>query len=185
MKLTAKKRVGETKGATKQARRDGSIPAVFYSPGKPGQSIEIDTAQFEAALRSIKQGYLSTTVFSLDLDEKKTKALVKDVQYDRTTYRVIHLDFMELVDDTPVTVLVPIECVGQEECAGIKLGGFLRQVIRKVKVKCAPKDIPTDFKLDIRDLKMRQSKRLSDLAMPKGVKPMTVADEVVAVIAKR
>ena len=184
MNLTAKKRAGETKGAIKQARRVGTIPAVFYSPGKPGQSIEIDAAQFEAALRNIKQGHLSTTVFSLEVDGKKTKALVKDVQYDRTTYRVIHLDLMEL-GDTPVTVSVPIECVGQADCVGIKLGGFLRQVIRKVKVKCLPKDIPTDFKLDIRDLKMKQSKRLSDIAMPKGVKPVTVADEVVAVIAKR
>ena len=185
MKLTAKKRAGETKGAVKQARRAGSIPAVFYSPGKPGQSIEVDTAQFETALRNIKQGHLSTTVFALELDGKKTKVLVKGVQYDRTSYRVIHLDFMELVDDMLVTLPVPIECVGQEECAGIKLGGFLRQVIRKVKVKCLPKDIPTDFQLDIRDLKMRQSKRLSDIAMPKGVKPVSVADEVVAVIAKR
>ena len=71
------------------------------------------------------------------------------------------------------------------DCVGIKLGGFLRQVIRSVKVRCLPKNIPQNFELDIRNLKMRQSKRLSDLVMPEGVTPLAATDEVVVVIAKR
>lgn len=185
MNLTAKKRAGETKGETKKIRRDGNIPAVFYSPGSPGVPIEIDGTEFQAALRQIKSGRLSTTIFTLDLDGKKSQAIVKGIQYDLTSYDVIHLDFEELKEDAPVTVKVPIECVGVADCVGIKLGGSLRQIIRDVKVKCLPKHIPEEFALDVRELKLRQSKRLSDITMPEGVKPIAATDEVVVVIAKR
>ena len=76
MNLTAKKRAEETKGKTKQIRRDGNIPAVFYSPGNPAQSIEVDGAQFGAALRKIKTGCLGTTVFTLEIDGKKAQGIV-------------------------------------------------------------------------------------------------------------
>ncbi|MBS0628849.1 MAG: 50S ribosomal protein L25/general stress protein Ctc [Verrucomicrobia bacterium] len=183
MNLTAKKR---TKGKSiGQIRRDGGIPAVFYSPGDSGHSIEVNGPQFEAALRSIKPGRLATTKFTLDLDGKKIQAIVKDIQYNRTTYQVLHLDFEELKKDVPVRVNVPIECVGQEECVGIKLGGFSRQIIRSVRIKCLPQDIPEDFKVDISNLNIKQSLRVSALQMPKGVQPLATTDEVVVVIAKK
>ena len=185
MNLTINKRVGETKGATKQLRRKGKIPAVLYSPGNPGLPIELEVAEFEAVMRKIRSNHLSTTIFTLNIDGKQKKAIVKEIQYDRTTYQVIHLDFAELHDDVPVSVKIPIECIGVAECVGIKLGGSLRHVIRNVKVKCLPKDIPSEFALNVKDLKIRQSKRMSDIAMPKGVKPVVATDEVVLVIAKR
>jgi large subunit ribosomal protein L25 len=58
-------------------------------------------------------------------------------------------------------------------------------VIRHVQVKCLPKNIPTEFMVDVKDLGIRQSKRLKDLAMPSGVKPLASPEEVVVVIAKR
>ncbi len=183
MNLTANKRTEKRSAA--QIRRTGKIPAVFYSPGDTGHSIEVDGPQFEAALRSIKPGRLSTTKFTLNLDGKKIEAIIKDIQYNITTYQVIHLDFEELKKDTYIKVNVPIECVGLEECVGIKLGGFSRQIIRSVRVRCLPKDMPYEFEIDIRDLKMRQSLRLSAIAMPNGVKPLSTTDEVVVVIAKR
>ncbi|MDN3506895.1 MAG: 50S ribosomal protein L25 [Simkaniaceae bacterium] len=185
MNLTAKKRAGETKGANNQIRRDGNIPAVIYAAGEPGASIEINGPEFHAALRSIKKGHLSTTIFTLDVAGKKTKAIVKGIQYHRTSYDIIHLDFEELKDGVPVTLKVPIECEGAADCVGIKLGGSMRQIIRSVKVECLPKDIPSQFSLGIHELKIKQSKRLSDIALPKGIKPVATTDEVVVVIAKR
>ncbi len=185
MNLSAKKRAGETKGQTKQIRRDGNIPAILYSLGNQGQMIEVDGAQFAAALRKIKQGRLATTTFTLDVDGKKVEAIVKDIQYHLTSYRITHIDFSELKKDVPVRVKVPVECTGEAECEGIKLGGFMRQVIRSVKVECLPKDIPQEFELDVRELKIKQAKRLSQIAMPKGVRPLATTDEVVVVIAKR
>ena len=185
MKLTAKNRAGETKGETKKMRREGNIPAIYYPPGQTGLSIEVDGVEFETALRHIKPGRLSTTVFDMEIDGKKSKALVKDIQYDLTSYKVIHLDLLELKDDMPVKVNVPIEFIGIAECEGIKLGGALRQIIRKVQVKCNAKNIPEKFDVDVKGMKMKQAKRLSDIAMPQGVVPVSVKDEVVVIIAKR
>lgn len=185
MKLTAKKRAGEVKSETKQMRREGNIPAVFYSPGQTGQSIEVNGVEFEAALRKMKPGRLSTTIFELEIDGKTYKTLVKDIQYDLTTYRVIHLDLIQLEEKVSVKVNVPIEFTGVGDCIGVKLGGALRQIIRKVTVTCLPKDIPANFELDVREMKMRQAKRLSDIAMPAGVNPVATMDEVVVIIAKR
>jgi len=185
MKLNAKKRVGEKKSAVKQMRRDGDIPGIIYSPATPAELIQVNAAEFETALRGIKPGMLATTVFKLNLENKNVDAIVKDIQYELTTYKVIHLDFELLTKDVPVTVNVPVNCIGVAECAGVKLGGFLRQVIRFIKVKCLPKDIPQQFEMDVRDLGLGKSLRLSNIAMPTGVKPLAPTDEVVVVVAKR
>lgn len=185
MQLTAKKREGGLKGAVKRARRAGKIPAVYYVLGQPSQSIEIDGAEFNAAMRKIKQNHLSTTVFTIELDGASHRAIVKGIQYDRVTYDVIHLDFEGLDDERPVELNIPIEFTGVADCVGIKLGGNLRQVIRNVRVKCFPKDIPNHFELDVREMKIRDAKKLSDIALPSGVTPIRKVDEVVVVIAKR
>jgi large subunit ribosomal protein L25 len=185
MKLNANERKNQTKSDVNQLRRSGKIPAVLYSPGKEGVLLAVDTAEFKTALRGIKQGHLPTTVFTLNSGGKERKAVIKDIQRHPTTYDVIHLDFQELIKDMPVCVKVPILCIGVADCAGIKLGGFLRQVIRYVKVECLPHTIPAEFVIDVKDLGIRQTKRLRDLVMPAGVKALAPMDEVVVVIAKR
>jgi len=170
---------------TARIRREKDIPAVIYSPGKEAEIITVKGDEFRAILRKMKQGLLPTTVFSLQLDKKERKAIVKEIQYDVTTYDVIHLDFQELFDNVPVNVNVPIQCVGVADCVGVKLGGFLRQVIRFVKVNCLPKDIPQEFSIDVKDLGIHQSRRLKDLSLPKGVKPLASLNEVVVAISKR
>ncbi|MBS3904520.1 MAG: 50S ribosomal protein L25/general stress protein Ctc [Simkania sp.] len=185
MKLNASERKHEKKSETAALRRAGKIPAVLYSPGNPNALIHVDAAEFKAILRGIKQGRLSTTTFVLNIGNKERKAIVKDIQYHPTTYDVIHLDFQELIKGTSVSVKVPISCTGVADCVGIKLGGFLRQVIRTVKVECPSETIPSEFIIDVKDLGIRQTKRLSDLTMPKGVKPLAAMKEVLVVIARR
>ncbi len=185
MKLNAEKRTSQKKGDVNALRRAGKIPAVIYSKAGQGELVVIDTGEFKASLREIKQGRLSTTVFTLKTSGEEKRVVVKDIQYHPTTYNILHLDFQELVKDMPVSVKVPISCVGVVDCVGVKLGGFLRQVIRSVKVECLPHQLPSEFVVDVRDLSIKQTKRLSDLEMPKGVKPLASMDEVVVVIAKR
>ena len=91
----------------------------------------------------------------------------------------------ELLDQVPVKVKVPVNCIGVADCPGIKLGGFLRQVARYVKVECLPKLIPAEFIVDVKDLGIRQTKRLKDLSLPSGVKALESPEEVLVVIAKR
>jgi len=187
MKLQTVKRTGKSKGEVTKLRREGKVPAVLYVKGKAGESIAIDANDLKSCLRNVKPGHLPTTVLTL-VDDKKgeRRVVVKDIQYNITTYDVIHLDFEELVPNHKINVKIPIECTGQVDCVGIKLGGVLRQVIRHIRVCCMKsQDLPEFFELDVRDLGLKQSKRLRDLNMPKTVRPLVDLNEVVAVIVKR
>lgn len=185
MKLTVQPRLGEKKSDIKQIRREGNIPAVVYSSKHTPEKITVTGAEFGAVLRELKPGQLPTTVFLLSQGGKERKVIVKDIQYRLTTYQVSHIDFEELVDNVPVSVKVPVQCTGVLDCVGIKLGGFLRQVVRHVKVECLPKAIPAEFQVDVRELGIRQTKRLKDIVMPEGVRALVDGEEVIVVIAKR
>ena len=185
MKLTVKCRSGEKKGDLKQIRREGNIPAIVYSSKTQAEKVMIDGVEFSAILRGLLPGQLPTTVFTLNDGKKERKAIIKDIQYHLTTYRVSHIDFEELLEDVPVSVKVPVNCTGVADCVGVKLGGFLRQVVRHVKVECLPKYIPSEFLINVTDLGIRQTKRLKDIAMPQGVRPLVAPNEVIVVIAKR
>lgn len=166
-------------------RRNGMIPAVVYSNGKEPITIAINQAEYAAHLRQIPQGRLSTTVFQLSGPTGNKKIVIKDIQYNVTTYDVIHLDLEELHDNVTVNVKVPVSFIGAMECQGIKLGGFLRPVIRSVRVNCLPKDIPSEFVVDVKSLGIRQSIKLNQITFPNGVRPLANLNEVVVTIAKR
>lgn len=185
MKLTVSKRTGETKSELTKLRHQGDIPASVYSKGKPCDKITVKGAEFEAVLRKLPKGYLPTTTFELEMDGKTKKAIVKDIQYHPTTYRILHLDFLILEPKITVDVKVPINCIGEADCVGVKLGGFVRPVKRHVEVRCLPDDIPTDFKVDIKSLEIGQSKRVSDIEAGAMVRLLAKPKEILVVIAKR
>lgn len=186
MKLKLTRRSAARKSEAKQLRRAGYIPAVLYSQGNVGENIAVESVAFGALLRHLPKGRLPTSVILLVDDEgRERRAIVKDIQYDVVSYAVTTLDFEELHDDRPVNVKVPIECVGVADCSGIKLGGVLRQVIRHVRIRCLPRDIPEFFTLDVADLSMRQSRKLADLKWPEGVRPLADLNEVAVAIVKR
>lgn len=185
MKLTVKPRVKDKKGDIKQIRREGDIPAIVYSSQGQPRKIIVSGEEFRAVLRSMKPGHLPTTIFTLIEDKSEKRAIVKDIQYHLTNYNVSHIDFAELIDTVAVSVKVPLTCTGVADCVGVKLGGFLRQIIRHVKVECLPKLIPSEFQIDVKDLGIRQTKRLKNIQVPQGVRLLMHPDEVVVVVAKR
>ena len=93
MKLSVSKRTEEKKSGLVQLRHSGDIPAVIYKPGQPSEKITIKGPEFAAIIRGLKKGYLPTAIFEIELDGKKCRAIVKDIQYHPTTYRILHLDF--------------------------------------------------------------------------------------------
>ncbi|MDN3504869.1 MAG: 50S ribosomal protein L25/general stress protein Ctc [Rhabdochlamydiaceae bacterium] len=184
MKLTVFERAQISKGQLNKMRHEEKIPAVLYVKDGDNKVITVDKREFEAALRSITKGFLSTTIFDLNIDGKPVKAIVKDVQYHKTTYNIIHLDFQQLYEDTPVNINIPLEFTGVSQCVGIKLGGFLRPVKRNVRVNCLPKNIPKKFSLDVSRLAVKQTKRVSDLEVSSDVNVLVKPDNVLVVIAK-
>ena len=181
------KRSALSKGETKRLRRAGAIPCVIYAQNKTPEHVSLPADAFAEVIRNIESGFLPTTIFTLvDEKGKKIKTIVKDIQYNVTNYDVIHLDFLELVDNQPVVVKVPVECINQIDCVGVKAGGFLRFVMRHVKVECStPNVIPSFFQIDVKELGLNQFKRVSDLAIPKGVQPVGRTDDIVVTIVKR
>lgn len=185
MELTIVGRTPGKKSETKKIRREGNIPAILYSKGEKGREIIVDGIEFRKVLNNIESGTLSSTLFTLNLDGKPVKAIVKAIQYAVTSYDVIHLDFEELHEAIPVTLNIPVKFLNAVECAGVKLGGVLRQVVRSVKVRCLPKDIPDRFDLDVGDLILGQSLKLNKLEIPSGVRPMIELNEVAVVVARK
>lgn len=185
MELNIETRVGKKKSEVKKLRREGKIPAVLYSQGKVGETIVVEANAIKKVLQKIVPGTLSTTIFTLGNGKSKKQAIIKDIQYNITTYDVIHLDFVELLDKVPVELNVPIQFTGAMECIGVKQGGGLRQVIRTLKVRCLPKYIPTHFVVDVKDLGLGESKKLMDIALPDQVIPVSNLNEIVAVVAKQ
>ena len=98
---------------------------------------------------------------------------------------MIHLEFIELSDDVPVTLNVPIELMNIPECAGVKQGGVLRQVVRHLKVRCLPKNIPSHFELDVKEVGMYEKRRLSDISLPETVEPRMGLKTIAVVVGKR
>jgi len=185
MKLSAYKRQGKSKGEKNKIRREGDIPAVLYGPKFPSENIFLKGPEINEILRNITPGTLGSTVFSLELDGKTREVIVKDIQYNITTYDPIHLDFEVVEKDIPVSVNVPIKLANAVDCQGVKLGGVLRAVIRQIKVRCLPKNIPSKFELNVKDLVIGQSLRLSDITLPENVTPIAQMEEVAVVVAKR
>ncbi|MBS0628082.1 MAG: 50S ribosomal protein L25 [Verrucomicrobia bacterium] len=179
------KREGSKKSDLSLVRRAGNVPAVLYSAGNPSEKITIDGVGLKAALRSIAPGQLSTTLFTLVDGDNETSVIVKEIQYFPTSYDIRHVDLLSAKPKQLVRVRVPIEYTGTADCQGIKLGGFLRQVIRYVLVECFADKIPSSLPLDVRELVIGQSKRLSELTFPEGVRPLVDVKEVAVVIAKR
>ncbi|MBI3900660.1 MAG: 50S ribosomal protein L25 [Chlamydiia bacterium] len=186
MKFTSFAREAGKKGALSGARREGKVPAILYGPKRENVSLYLKKEELDAILRKMVPGLLSTTVFELEEENgKKHKVLIKEIQYGRANYEPKHIDFFEVVEDVSLQVKVPIQVVGASECAGVKLGGFIRQVIRHLKVSCLPRAIPQSFTIDVKEMQLAEVRRLSDLTIPQGVRPLAKMNEVAVVITKK
>ena len=157
---------------------------VIYSKGQTAELGSVPRAELEGAMRAIRPGFLPVTVFTLkDASGKTRTAVVREVQYKPTTYEITHIDFLELDSKRMVEVKVPVEFVNAAECTGVKLGGQLRHVMRHVRVRCLPANIPTEFKVDVKDLGIHQSRRVRDLNIPETVTCLAnIEDAVVSVM---
>ncbi|HSX25844.1 MAG TPA: 50S ribosomal protein L25 [Chlamydiales bacterium] len=185
MKLSVFKRAVGKKGEINKLRREGNIPGIIYGSKADGETIYVKGEEIQTMLRNLKQGLLPTTIFELHGEKLNRKAIIKEIQYHVATYAVQHIDFALLSDDVPVTINVPIQILGGPESVGVKLGGFVRQAMRTMKVTCLPKYIPQEFIIDVREMDIGHSKRLSDIEMPENVKPLGRMNEVAVVIAKK
>jgi len=174
--LEAEPRTAGNKNEARRVRRGGKIPAVLYGAGKDALALSLDPRQVSRILRS-ETGY--NTVFELELEGKRTKAMIVDWQYEPIKGALLHIDLKRIAMDQKLTVSVPIVLKG--EAAGVKQqGGIMEQILREVEVECLPGDIPSAIEADVSELVFGKVLRVSDLKRDDKIEFITEANQPVA-----
>ena len=175
--VEAQVREAKGKNVARRVRKSGKVPAVVYGAGKQPVSVSVDPKQIARILHS-ESGY--NTIFDLQLDGERTKAMIVEWQWEPIKGALLHLDLKFIAMDQRLKVKVPVALTG--EAAGVKQqGGILDQVLREVEVECLPGDIPSHVDADVSHLAFGQVLRVSDLPVDRGkVRIITPADQAVA-----
>lgn len=168
------KRTEVGKKGSNQDRKNGNIPAVVYG-GNEVMHINVTPASVKHLIYTP-----DFKLASLDIEGKQYKAILKQVQFHPVTNEVIHIDFLRLLDKTPVKVEVPLRFKGASP--GVKVGGKLIQQVRKIKIKTTPEAIVDELKADISSLDLGQSIRVRDIIIPAGVEIVNNPSTPVALI---
>jgi len=160
--ITATPREAAGKGAARQTRFAGKVPAVIYGHGRPTQPLTLDAKALEMALSGIEP---ASTLFEVTVDGKKTRALIREIQRHPVRPDVIHVDFYEIHADEKVKLKVPVHLVGTPD--GVRNGGgVLDQVMREVEIEVLPEHIPERVELDVSALLIGHSVHVSNLSIP-------------------
>lgn len=165
--LKAEKRELFGSSATRKIKREGRIPAVIYA--KDGNiNLSLSGEEFE---HEYFKGITLTTVVELDLDGKKIKVIAHKVELDPVSDRPTHVDFMYCDNEKKLRVKPKLVFTNQEKSPGIKKGGLLHIVLRRVEVVCdSEKAIPQNIEIDIGAMHLGTKIRAIDLKLPNGVK---------------
>jgi len=156
--LTADLRTESGKGPARRTRRDGKIPGIIYGPEVDPLSIAIDEKVFRNAMKLST----SSSIFKLDVDGKENKVVVRDLQRDPITCRVIHIDFHAISMNRPINISIPVKFVGTPR--GVKTdGGIMTVPMRELEISCLPVNIPDELEIDVSDLGIGDSIHVSDL----------------------
>ncbi len=179
IKASARPRAG--KGAARQTRREGKVPAVIYGDKREADAIAVDGHELKLI---VQKGRFLSTLFEIDVDGKKSRVLPRDVQLDPVTDTPIHVDFQRVTPASRVRVQVPVRFINDTASPGLKRGGVLNVVRHEVEVFAPPENIPEVFEFDLTGLEIGRSIHISAVPMPDNVRP-TIAnrDFTVATIA--
>ncbi|MBR6333774.1 MAG: 50S ribosomal protein L25/general stress protein Ctc [Bacteroidales bacterium] len=148
----------------KSQRRQGMIPCVIYG-GKEQKLFLVEDKQFTKLLYTPEVNYVE-----LELDGKITKAIVQDTQFHPITDKLLHVDFLEVVDGKPITIEIPFKVAGTSP--GVLKGGSLKKRVRKLKVRGLLENIPEEITADISNLDINQFIKVGDLS----VENLTIVD---------
>ncbi|HEU5453832.1 MAG TPA: 50S ribosomal protein L25 [Terriglobales bacterium] len=175
--VEAQPREAKTKNVARRVRKAGRVPAVVYGAKKQPLAISVDPKQISKVLLSAS-GH--NTIFDLELDGGKEKAMIVDWQYEPIKGALLHIDLKRIAMDQRLHVKVPVILRG--EAAGVKQqGGILEQMLREVDIECLPADIPANIEADISHLVFGTVLRVAELPHAEGkVKFLTDPDQPVA-----
>ena len=175
--ITVIKRDQEGKGANKRYRKQGKVPGILYGHGIEPLSLLADAKTLQPII-----GHPSIITLNIDQEEGTRKVLIKDVQIDYLTSRLIHIDLQQVRMDEEITAEIPFELIGTP--IGLKHGGMLDQTMHTIEVECLPQDLPDRIVYDVSHLDVGAGVTIEELPLPTGVKavytdPLTIAVHVI------
>jgi large subunit ribosomal protein L25 len=176
--VVAKPREGKfNKNAARRVRVAGKIPAVLYGSGHDPVAVEVDPKQISRILFS-ETGH--NTIFDVEVAGlPAAKAMIVDWQREPIKDQLIHIDLKRIALDKALRVKVRVKLLGTP--IGVKTaGGILDQVLREVEIECLPADIPANISVDVSNLEMFQSLRVSGLPQSDSIKILNAPDATVA-----
>ena len=179
LKATARPRAG--KGAARQARREGNVPAVIYGEKQAPETINLE---YNELWKQVLKGRFTSTAFELNVDGKKHIVLARDVQVDPVRDTPLHVDFQRVGKDGVIRVSIPVHFVNETMSPGLKRGGVLNIVRHDVEVFCPYDKIPRFFEIDLEGMEIGRSIHISAVKLPEGVTPVISSrDFTIATIA--
>ena len=179
--LKALKREKLTSGSNNKLRANGFIPAILYGGKDPNQNISVSKKELSSIINS--DTFLSK-VLEIELEGKKEKVIPRDVSYNVISEEPVHIDFMRIVSGKKIILEIPVKFINHPDSPGLKRGGVLNIVRRKVELKCPAESIPDEIVVDLAGTDIGTSIKISSVKLPESVMPtITDRDFVVATVA--
>jgi large subunit ribosomal protein L25 len=178
--LNAFPRALSRRGGVKKLRATGRVPAVIYGRSKQPQNLEVTSKDLDNLIHHSVSENLLVDLSIKDDARPKRLALVQEVQHHALSGQVLHVDFHEVAEDEKVTIMVPVETVG--DAVGVKTGGgVLEHVLFKLKVRALPKDLPEFIQVDVSKLEIGQAVHIGDIQASPGSE--ILGDKHISVLA--
>ena len=179
--LKATKRVIDSSARVNKLRSDGFIPAILYGGKKNNINISLKKLSIQDLIKT--ETFMSKVV-DLEIDGNAEKVLPKDIAYDPVSDEPIHIDFMRIVKGSRIILEIPVKFINSEKSPGLKKGGVLNIVRRKVELKCPAENIPNEIVVDLDNTEINSSLKISSVKLPENVIPtITDRDFVIATVA--
>jgi large subunit ribosomal protein L25 len=166
--LSAKTREAFGTGASRRLRRlENRVPGILYGAGEPPMSLSFDHNHL---LRSLENEAFYSHILTIDIDGKKQKAVLKDLQRHPYKPHIVHLDLLRVTAKEKITMSVPLHFEGEATAPGVKdAGGVMTRLMNSVEVRCLPDALPEFIKVDVSNLGLDEAVHLSQLPLPAGV----------------
>ena len=179
--LEANVRKTNTSGDIKKIRQSGQVPGILYGGSSDNQKITVSKKLLKNLME--KENFLSR-IINLKIEGKDENVLPKDISFDVITDEPIHIDFLRVIKGSSVILEIPVKFVNLENSPGLKRGGVLNIVRRKVELKCPSENIPGELIVDLDGVDIGHSFKISSIKLPENVTPTIQGrDFVIATVA--
>ena len=170
-----------TKGAVNALRVKGIVPGIIYGGKDANQKVSISKKEIKILVE--KQNFLSN-ILTLDIDGTTQNVLPREVKFDVLTDEPTHVDFLRIIKGAKIILEIPVKFINNDKSPGLKRGGVLNIVRRKVELKCPTENIPTELVVDLDGVDIGESFKISSIKLPENVVPTIQGrDFVIATLA--